>query len=130
MKVLYLHPPNFAATNRAFNVRGKRVIFAFGSTIYNPRRITIPPELYAHEAVHQERQGADPMGWWDFYISDPQFRLQEEIPAHQAEYREVCTRGSDPGWRQLAAERIAARLASPLYGSLVGFDDAIRLVRW
>jgi hypothetical protein len=36
VKVLHLFPPNYAAINRAFKVRGKPIIFCYGSTIYNP----------------------------------------------------------------------------------------------
>lgn len=128
MRVLYLHPPNFAAINRAFKVRGKPIIFCYAERIYNPQRIKIPPELFAHEAVHQARQGDDPERWWDRYIRDQDFRLAEEVPAHQAEYRCLCARNADPSWRALAAERIAERLASPLYGSMIDFAEAVRLI--
>lgn len=123
MKQLYLFPPNYAAINRAFNVRGKGVIFTFGSVIYNPSRIEIPPALYAHEAVHSTRQRPSPESWWTRYIADPEFRLAEEIPAHRAEWR---FHGGAGEWRAL--EQIARRLASPLYGNLVTVDKAMSLI--
>lgn len=121
MKVLYTFPPNYAAINRAFNVRGKPVIFCYGSVIHNPARIKIPERLHAHESVHSARQQAQaggPAAWWERYITNPQYRLGEEIPAHQAEAR--CA--------PELAEEIAARLASPLYGGLVGIEEARRLI--
>lgn len=117
MKVLTLFPPNYAEINRAFKIRGKHVIFAYGDIIYNPSRIVIPPELLAHEAVHGARQNGNPAAWWDRYITDSHFRLEEEIPAHQAEYQVS---------RQLKA--IAERLSGPLYGNLISFDKAVSML--
>lgn len=117
MKVLTLFPPNYQRINKAFGVRGKPVIFAYGA-IYNPSKIKIPPQLLVHEAVHIERQGDDPERWWERYIEDPRFRLEEEIPAHVAEYRVMKPLDGPGGDRWL--NLIAERLASPLYGSLIG----------
>jgi len=50
MKVIRQFPPLFAEINRRFNVRGKRVLFAYGDTIFNPSRITISPHLLVHAA--------------------------------------------------------------------------------
>lgn len=125
MKIIATFPPNYAEINRAFNIRGKPVIFAYGDTVYNPSRVKIPPQLVAHEAVHLDRQGSDPKTWWDRYISDPQFRLEEEIPAHQAEYINLVERGISV---MQACDWIATRLASPLYGGLIDFDKARTII--
>lgn len=122
--MLFTFPPNYAAIAKAFDVRGKPIIFAYGDTIHNPARIKIPPQIFAHEAVHQARQGNDPATWWARYIVEPEFRLGEEVPAHAAEYREICHR--DHNERLL--ELIAARLASPLYGSMIEEAEARRLI--
>lgn len=119
-KTLYLFPPNYHDINRAFDVRGKPIIFAYGDTIYNPSRIKLPPQLIAHEAVHQARQGNNPRGWWERYIAEPAFRLDEEIPAHIAEYKVMADRADC----EIYLFRIAGRLASPLYGSLISAERA------
>lgn len=123
VRVLYTLPPNYAAINRAFNVRGQPVIFCFGDVIHNPARINVTPELIAHESIHSREQGGDPKGWWQSYIADPLFRLDQEIMAHRAEYRAFCERG-----REDMVDKIAERLASPLYGGLIGKDEARRLL--
>lgn len=128
MRVLTMLPPNFAAINRAFGVRGKPVIYAYGNTIYNPARILVHPSLVQHELVHSRRQGDDPAGWWDQYIADKAFRLAEEIPAHQAEYASICRCRTTEAARAEDLNRIAERLASPLYGGLIGIDEAKRLI--
>lgn len=124
MRVLTTFPPNWRDIQATFNVRGKPVIFCYGDTIYNPQRIKIPPELMVHEAVHSHRQGEDPKGWWHRYITEHVFRFEEELPAHRAEYQDLCRRVDS---RQ-ALPLVAKKLASPLYGSLVSVDDAARLI--
>lgn len=115
--------------NKAFNVRGRPVIFCWGGTIFNPAGIKITPELLVHETIHSCRQGSDPTSWWEDYIRSPDFRLTEEIPAHKAEFADVCTRLSeDSSARATALHRIAARLCSPLYGSMVDYNEAKHLI--
>jgi|SRR3974390_448370 len=123
MKVLYGFPPNWKAIQAAFKVRGKQVAICYGDVIFVPTKWTLPPEIIVHEAVHRGQQGTDPDGWWERYISDKDFRLQMEIPAHQAEYHDLVARG-----RRGRLEGIAQRLASPLYGSLISVAEARKLI--
>jgi hypothetical protein len=124
MKVVYTFPPLYREINEEFKVRGRPVIFCHGTTLYNPSRIKITPELMAHETVHSGRQGDDPDMWWVDYIADPAFRLSEELPAHIAEFADICRRIEARSPRQTALHRIAARLSSPLYGSLIEYNEA------
>jgi len=112
-----MFPPNYKAVNAAFNVRGRQVIFCYGDVIYNPSRVKIGDELIAHEKVHSGRQNGDPVKWWERYIGEPQFRLDEEIPAHRAE---LAISGDLQG--------VAHKLSSPLYGSLISFDRAAQIL--
>jgi hypothetical protein len=135
MKVVTTFPPNYREVNAAFNVRGKPVIFCYGDRIYDPEHTGVGPDLVAHEQVHSVRQGHDPAAWWKHYIESPEFRLAEEIPAHQAEYQfwaqRTCAGAPVKGFRsELAFHHlwIAKRLASPLYGSLISLTEAKALV--
>ena len=124
------YPPLFDEIDAAFNVRGKSIMFSFGDRLYNPEGIEIPPELVAHEAVHGERQssGQRVRDWWRRYMADRLFRLNEEIPAHQAEYRYLLEHGNRYQ-RCSALRRTAARLAAPLYGRLIPPNAAELLLR-
>jgi hypothetical protein len=128
MKVVYTLPPLYRDIARTFEVRGKPVLFCFGDTIHNPSRIPIPPELMAHETVHSGRQGDCPEAWWADYLSDPEFRLMEELPAHIAEFGAFCQRMSARSAQQTALHRIATRLSSPLYGMLIEYHEARRRI--
>lgn len=111
---------------------GRGIIFSWGADrIYNPDGVVVGPDLLAHEAVHGERQGTNPASirqWWVRYLDDPQFRLQEELPAHVCEYQWWLQNGTRPE-RRRALKEIAYRLSSPLYGRLIGKSMARDLLR-
>lgn len=139
MKVVKAFPPNYQAINDAFAVRGKPVIFCYGERIYNPAGVVVGPDLVAHERVHSVRQAAyagSVTAWWDRYIADTEFRLAEEIPAHQAEYAYWRDRAdADRPVRGFRSARdwhlsqIAHRLSGALYGGLIGLSEARNLLQ-
>ena len=122
-RIVVDHPPNYQQILAVLPAASKRgVIFSYGDLIYNPSGLSIPREIQAHEAEHGRRQialGIDE--WWTRYIRDPLFRLDEEIYGHHAEWK-AATRRHGPRPRDI--ERIAARLASPLYGGLLTIGQA------
>lgn len=128
MNIVRDFPPNIDAIKAVFPIRGRGVIFAYGSTIYNPEGRPVPPHLLAHEAVHGKRQGDDIDGWWEQYLTDPTFRLTEEVAAHVAEYRHIIGIGNRAEKRKALAS-IAARLAGPLYGRIITLNEAKALLR-
>jgi len=114
MKIIRAFPPNYSALVKAFPIRGRAVIFAWGDRIYNPAGIVITPQLLAHERVHgarQERMGVE--DWWLRYVIDARFRFDEELPAHRAEVA-----AGTP------ADEVAFKLASPIYGRLIDAASA------
>jgi hypothetical protein len=111
-------PPNYAEIVAALpRAADDGVMFAYDGKVYG-RGIAkvLTRELDAHERVHIERQGADPVGWWKRYVSDLAFRIDEEFRAHRAEYEMYCRRHISPVKRAMFRRKLAERLASPLYG--------------
>lgn len=136
MRVVQALPPMFDEIDAAFHVRGRAVIFAWGDTIYNPAGIAVSAELHAHEVVHGVRQEQHPgnvEGWWRRYIDEPEFRFDEELPAHVAEFKSICDQ-QRPRWhsernmRRTIAAHVARKLSAPLYGSLISLEDAKRRI--
>lgn len=139
--VIVARPPIFEDCVRKFGravVDRPGVIFSWGMKIYAPGNATITRELFAHEAVHGERQlgGKTPSryspgawkeeedsiwAWWKRYLDEPLFRLDEELHAHHAEYHAYRKRH---GHSTRYLTEIAARLAGPLYGNLVTVAQA------
>ena len=132
MKIVTTLPPLVDEILLVFpTAKPARAFFTWGDTIHNPWGAKVLASHIAHEQVHANRQGSDPESWWRRYLIDPQFRLDEELPAHQAEYRWHCLQpGSDrpvTGWRSRRAfclHHIAGRLSGPLYGGLISYPHA------
>jgi hypothetical protein len=131
------YPPMIKEIDAAFHVIGKPIIYAWGDTIYNPMKVPMYPQYFGHEAVHGMRQmefnieGSNLNSienWWRRYIADPEFRLNEEIPAHMVEYAVFRDRHKDRNQRSGYMHKVARKLASPLYGSLITYKDAKALL--
>ena len=127
MKIINEPPPNIEILKKVFPIRSG-VLFSWGDRIYNPDGIDIPEELIVHEEIHGARQINDIEGWWEKYIEDPAFRLQEEIPAHQAEYLHLY-KTANRQTRRRALVQIANRLSSPLYGKMLKPAEAKRIIK-
>jgi hypothetical protein len=108
-------PPNFEQIHAAFpKADGPGVMFAYDGNIYNPSGIVVPPALIAHENVHLHRQtisGADL--WWTLYLEDPEYRYNEELLAHAAEFKHQRSNDRNASARLLMST--ALRLVAPLY---------------
>lgn len=75
-------PPNYDKIEAVFPSCKGRAIFAYGETIFNPFNLKLTPDLVEHEEVHSLRQGDNPEGWWEKYLTDRDFRLEEELVAY------------------------------------------------
>ena len=110
-------PPMYEEIDKAFNIKGKPVIFTWGNFIYNPEKVKVTRELYLHEEVHSEQQKGTELDialWWGEYIKNPQFRLDMELPAHRAEYGAYFKRHGGQRARTNYLIFVAQRLSSAL----------------
>jgi hypothetical protein len=126
-------PPNFEQILAAFPDAAKPgVIFAFGEDIFAPSGDNIPIALLKHENVHQERQRkVTPESWWKDYIADAEYRYQEELHAHVAEFIYQVPR-LDRNQRAKLLMSTAQRLTAPLYNysDKHTLSAAMRDLRW
>ena len=82
-----------------------------------------------HEAVHGLRQIAQGIEkWWDDYVQDDQFRFDEELQAHVAEYLALIGENANRPTRRRAMKQVTKRLCGPLYGGMSSLDKAKRLI--
>lgn len=142
MNIMRALPPNFAEIAEAFPeaktivASGQGIFFCYGDTIFNPNGESIAPQIMAHEKVHSARQNGNPAEWWVRYLTDKQFRLDEEIPAHRAEYaflRDKLQMGrlQMKGFRSgldFHLMMIAKRLSGPLYNNMLSLGAARNLI--
>lgn len=107
-------PPIYEEAAKRFNIRGRKVVFAWGDKIYDPFDANIGPDLEVHEAVHGEQQKAigGPEIWWHKYFIDANFRLEQEIQAYRAQYKFFCKQYRDRNQQTQFLSRIAGDLST------------------
>ena len=131
MKIINSYPPNIDSIDDRFAIRGKPIIFTYGDIIYNPLGIIISPSLHAHETIHSIRQTIELkniLAWWDRYLIDDEFRLNEELLAHKAEYKQFCSENKDRNRQSIFLNTIATRLASAMYGNMISSTKARKII--
>jgi hypothetical protein len=133
MRVISAHPPNITAILKAFpEACSAGVMFCYDDTIYahGYNEVSLPDEYHVHESVHMEQQREYCGGsedWWKEYITDPEFRLAQEVPAYRAQYR-FLIKGAGRRVRRKVLPQIAKMLSSALYGRMLSFNEAKHLL--
>lgn len=141
MKIVKDYPPNYDAICRAIPAvrQNPRIIFTYGDKLYAPsfkglddqtiyKGELIPDHLMAHEETHTRQQGDDIEGWWDRYLTDVQFRLDQEVEAYHVQWKMLVERYDRPHRRRML-KAICHDLAGTWYGRLVTKEQARRLIQ-
>jgi len=123
MNIVKDYPPNINEIKKKFELR-ENVVFTYGDILYNPSGAEIPPELERHEETHARQQGNNPRAWWDKYLVDSKFRLQQEVEAYRSQYLALKNITKDRNFIFKYAVELAKDLSSSLYGNIVGFNKA------
>ena len=127
MKIARWRPPNYEQICAAFPFVRTRpgIVFTYGDTLYCPEDGAISYHLRVHEQTHMRQQAEmGPEEWWNRYCSDTRFRLDQELEAYQAQYR-AMTKAD----KQKHIRGIAGDLSGLMYGNVISFDVAKRLIR-
>jgi len=126
MKVKLTKPPNWKRLEEAFGVSwDSGVLVTYGDTIHTKSRGGVSPDLIIHEGVHvKQQESIGPEKWWERYIADPQFRLQQEMEAYtkQCNYIRVAFR-NDPS-KVLRLFNHIWRSMSDMYGGMITYQEA------
>lgn len=129
MEIVKENPPNYKKISKKFKLT-KSVVFTYGDKIYVPNGEDVSPHLMAHEETHMRQQGDNPEAWWDKYLEDEQFRLEQELEAYRNQFRFV--RKKSKATRKQRSEfldNIASDLSSPIYGNIIDYKTARNLIR-
>jgi len=129
MRIVSSPPPKhvYDGCREAFELSGAE-IWCYGNTIHNPSGGHLSFPLIAHERTHRDQQGDDIDGWWELYLEDQDFRLQQEMEAHTVEYRVFCLRQKNSKLKLAYLENIGERLSSGTYGSIIPKEAAMHMV--
>ena len=121
-------PPNIRAIRETFGSKvDSSTIFTYAPNVYRLDEGVLPPQIIAHELVHIEQQGDDPAGWWERYLEDPGFRLEQELEAHIVEFTAYKQGIQNRNARAQYRWYLAARL-SGLYGTNLKLKGALSLI--
>ena len=110
-----------------------RTCYTFGDVLYIPEKIQpeqLPPEFIAHEETHTKQQGNDPQKWWNRYLLDQYFRIEQEAEACAVQYlffKHRVNHDRNAGARFLF--QLAGQLAGPTYGRVVNQVAAQRMIQ-
>ncbi len=132
MKIVFSYPPNIEEIRKQFDIDGKPIVFTYGDTLYNPTSADISFDLMAHEQVHEKQHlnyngGAE--AWWTEYLNNKQFRLSQEVEAYRKQWSVFCSRVTNKNDRRRFINLIDGDLSSAIYGNVVTFNEAVRLIK-
>lgn len=128
MTIIKAYPPNIEKIRKVFNLKGQKVIFAYGNVIYNPSGATLTRDLIIHETTHSLQQGKKIEAWWDRYLSDTEFRIMQELEAYTYQYKSFCEDHKDGNLRSKFLHRIVSDVSGPLYGNMINYKDAQEVI--
>jgi hypothetical protein len=137
-RIRYEEPPNTEAIRARFPNLGPGTVFAYGNVIYVPggaprvgrlhvpAGAELPHHLVVHEEVHFDQQDAKggPESWWNHYLLDDAFRLEQEVEAYRAQLAAVPDRAE----RRRVTAKVVKDLAGPMYGRIVTKEQARALL--
>ncbi len=128
MKIVENNPPNIDLIQAVLKPTHD-ALYCYGDTIYNPGKRIVTKDLVAHEEVHSKQQGDHVDAWYAKYLTDPQFRLEQEIEAYGAQWLYIKENVKDAKLRDWLLENMADALSSESYGNLCTFGQAKSWIR-
>jgi hypothetical protein len=128
MRLVLEKPAIYETLQKQFGIVWESgVVITYGDTCYCVHNIS--QDVMAHEEVHMHRQLA--MGvekWWDRYLKDPEFRVQEELEAYRKQYIFIKKNSRDRRVIFNESMRLARDLSSSMYGGVCTFQQAITAI--
>lgn len=128
MKKIQAYPPNIDVIRTVLHPE-TGAIFCYGDTLYNPDNRKLSLDVEAHEMVHSEQQGDNPDAWWAKYLSDREFRLDQELQAYGRQWLFAKEHVKDKKLLEWAKESMALALSGESYGSLIAYGEAESKIR-
>lgn len=121
-------PPNIEQIRAKIGDIPSNFVFTYGDTIYLQANEKLPEHLEIHESVHAIQQGHNPKEWWDKYLADPLFRLEQELEAYRTQYKWVKQRGTPSKYNSQVLFLLAHDLCSH-YGLSISHTEAESKIR-
>lgn len=124
------YPPNYAQMEAVFgDLKKHNPVFAYAPYIYNPFDRKMTPDVIYHEKIHIDRQGTLPEIWYNYYIADREFRLNEEVIAYAEQFEFAKKHGVKGKMLDWLKEKLALELSGGGYGYLCSYGEAESKIR-
>lgn len=105
-------------------------VFTYGDTIHIHGDIS--PDLLVHESHHtlqQKKYVGGPDAWWDRYFRDEEFRKEQELECYQRQYQFIQEKIKDRNDRARYLWAYASHLSGEMYGRVLKFNEALKLIK-
>lgn len=108
----------------------KGVVFTYGDIIYTKYPLT--SDLLEHELVHVRQQndfrgGKD--AWWAKYLTNDQFRLEQELEAYKRQFNWAKNNIKDRNRLFMILNQSARDFSGAMYGNLMTYEEALKLLK-
>ena len=123
-------PPIWDELVERYHPSWERTAVAYGDTIH-AKYLPLPPDVEVHERIHLKQQGYTKEGakeWWDKYINDTEFRLEQELEAYQGQYKFLQRTLKDKNQLNKKVLHLAHTL-STLYGFKISKTEALEKIK-
>lgn len=122
-KIKFHMGPEFTAAIENFETQVP--VFTYYPYIYVPTGHELSPDVRDHESVHLRQQEHYPGGaeaWWERWLTNVQFRFEQELEAYAVQLNAWRKAGSSRFKR--TKDRLAMDMSSDFYGHMVTFQEA------
>lgn len=130
VRVETAYPPNYERIKLALPHANESHVYCYGDTIYAPDGHTVSADVVFHETIHTKQQGKNPDAWWNKYLTDRRFRLDQELHAYGEQYKWLRTHliGSN-SFLKWVLTNMALALSGEAYGNLIDYGKAEAAIR-
>lgn len=128
MKIKTKYPPNINKIKEKFGNIPNNLVFTYKNILYSPSGRNISKDLKVHEKVHIKQQGDNSDSWWNKYLNDESFRLNQELEAYKKQYNFFKNTCKIKSRIPQFLNKIASDLSGTIYGNIISFDEAKRLI--
>ena len=133
MNILNERPPIWDRAQKVFKFKDEDpILFSWGDILYNPAGVQVDDHFRTHEETHGRQQKAmgGPEIWWERYLTDVAFRLDQEAEAYAKQWMSFRIRYRNNSGRQTRyLLKLAEVMASPLYGGNITESDALAMIK-
>lgn len=129
MKIKNSYPPNYDELIKHFDIADNpNIIFTYGNKLYVPNKQNIPDDLIVHESIHMEQQKKIGVKeWWNKYIFDIDFRIDQEAEAYNAQYK-YLKESFNRHDRRAKLKQLVEVFSGPVYGNILTPELAKELI--